>query len=600
MKYFILILGFIITSQTMVNGQDPRLCEQYFRNGEYDKASICFQKVFEKNPSRDYYFDRYIETLLLSEQYKDYEKQIKKRIKKYPQKVQLYVSYGEMFERQFEQEKANKQYRRAISNLPANRTEIIRLSQKFIKLTKYDFALESYKKGSDLLKDKAIFAYELGDLYRQKGDRVPMIENYIVSLKTTPTRLNSLKTIFQRFFGKDDFKELQLQLYQAINDEPDQMVLLEMMSWVFIQKKDYKNAFRQVKAIDKRTKDTGGRVYRLAQMAQRAKDYDAAIKAYEYLVEEKGRTNTYYIDSKKEMLKCKRLRLVDGYDYTKEDLKQLEAEYETFLTEFGKNATSGNIVYELAELEAFYLNDLEKAIGLLDELIETPGVRRHLLAESKLALGDYYLMDGEIWESTLLYSQVDKGYKDDVLGQRARFKNAKLSYFKGDFEWAQTQFSVLKASTSKLIANDALDLSVFILDNLALDTVILPMYLFSQAELLIFQNRFDDAFVKMDSIIQKFPNHSLQDDIYFAKAAIYKKQRKYDLEAQMYQNIIDNFKESIRVDNSLFALAGLYERHLNDKEKAQKLYEQIILDFSNSTFAVEARKRFRELRGDFQ
>ena len=74
-----------------------------------------------------------------------------------------------MFERQFEQEKANKQYRRAISNLPANRTEIIRLSQKFIKLTKYDFALESYKKGSDLLKDKAIFAYELGDLYRQKG-----------------------------------------------------------------------------------------------------------------------------------------------------------------------------------------------------------------------------------------------------------------------------------------------------------------------------------------------------------------------------------------------------------------------------------------------
>ncbi|MGB0862471.1 MAG: tetratricopeptide repeat protein, partial [Saprospiraceae bacterium] len=433
MKYFIVILGLLITTQTVLTAQDPRLCEQYFRNGEYDKASLCFQKIFQKNPTRDYYFDRYVETLMLSEQYNRCEKELKKRIKKYPQKVKLYVDYGAMLERQFKQEKANKQYKRAIDNLPKNRTEIIRLSQKFIKLTKYDLALESYKKGSELLADKKIFAYELGDLYRQKGDRQPMIENYIISLKATPTRLNSLKTIFQRFFGADDFKELQLQLYQAINDTPDEMVLLEMMSWVFIQKKDYKNAFRQVKAIDKRTKDTGGRVYRLAQMAQRAKDYDAAIKAYEYLIEEKGRTNTYYIDSKKEMLKCKRLRLVDGYDYTQEDLKTLEAEYETFLTEFGKNATSGNIVYELAELEAFFLNDLDKAIELMEELIETPGVRRHLLAESKIALGDYYLMDGEIWESTLLYSQVDKAYKDDVLGQKARFKNAKLSYFKGDY-----------------------------------------------------------------------------------------------------------------------------------------------------------------------
>jgi TolA-binding protein len=300
------------------------------------------------------------------------------------------------------------------------------------------------------------------------------------------------------------------------------------------------------------------------------------------------------------MLKCKRLRLVDGYAYTKEDLKQLEGEYETFLKEFGKSAASGSIIFELAELEAFYLNDLDKAIELLDELINMPGVRRHLMAKAKIALGDYYLMDGDIWESTLLYSQVDKAYKDDIQGQMARFKNAKLSYFKGDFEWAQAQFSVLKASTSKLIANDALDLSVFIMDNLALDTVAAPMLSYAQAELLIFQNKFDEAFGQMDAIIKNFPNHSLQDDIYYAKATIYMKQRKHQEAAQMYQNIIENFPESIRTDNSLFALAELYEKHLGDKNKAQKLYETIMFDYSNSTFAVEARKRFRTLRGDFQ
>lgn len=585
---------------TLGQAQDPRLGEQYYRNGEYEKAAVIFEQLYNKNPSRDYYFNRYIEVLLLLENYKDTEKQLKKRIKKYPQKVQLYVKYGELYERQFEEEKANAQYQQAIKNLPKDRSEIIKLAQAYIKLTKYDLALETYKKGSDLMKDNKMFAYELGDLYRRKGDRTEMIENYLLSLEKTPSRLNTLKTVFQRFYTEEDFKELKIQLYEKINDKPDETIYIELLAWVFIQNKDYKNAFRQVRALDKRLNGTGGRVYRLAQTAQRARDYDASIQAYKYIIEDKGRQNTYYVKSQEELLKCKRLRLVEGFTYTQEDLKVLEGEYENFLTEFGRNQNSSKIIFELSELEAFYINDLDKAIELLDELIEMPGVRRHLLAEAKLALGDYYLMTGEIWESTLLYSQVDKEYKDDILGQTARFKNAKLSYFKGDFEWAQTQFSVLKGSTSKLIANDALDLSVFILDNLALDTVLTPMELYSKSELLMFQNRFDEAFIVMDTIISSFPRHTLQDDIYYSKATIYTKQRDYTKAAELYQAVVTEFPESIRVDNSLFALAELYEVHLDDKDKARKLYEQIIFDYSNSTFVVEARKRFRVLNGDFR
>ena len=141
----------------------------------------------------------------------------------------------------------------------------------------------------------------------------------------------------------------------------------------------------------------------------------------------------------------------------------------------------------LAELEALYLNDLDKAIAVLNELIQIIGVNRYILNNAKLDLGDYYLMQGGIWESTLLYSQVDKDLKEAYLGELARFKNARLSYFNGDFEWAQAQFDILKASTSKLISNDAIDLSVFITDNLGLDSIALPMELYARAELLSFQ-----------------------------------------------------------------------------------------------------------------
>ena len=231
-------------------------------------------------------------------------------------------------------------------------------------------------------------------------------------------------------------------------------------------------------------------------------------------------------------------------------------------------------------------------------MIEYPGVNRYIQANGKLALADYYLMKSDVWEATLLYSQVDKAFKEEFLGEQARYKNAKLSYYNGDFEWAQAQFDILKAATSKLISNDAIDLSVFIMDNLNLDTIATPLKMYSQAELLTVQNRFEEAFAKLDSVQQMFPEHSLEDDILYAKAHIYVQKKEYDQAVIMYQEIIDNFKEEIRCDNAIFELAELYENQLGESEKAMPLYESLFMDFDSSTFAIEARKRFRLLRGD--
>ena len=253
---------------------------------------------------------------------------------------------------------------------------------------------------------------------------------------------------------------------------------------------------------------------------------------------------------------------------------------------------------EMAELEALYINDLSKAVGLLDTLIKTPGLERDDRSRAKINLADYYLMLGERWESTLLYSQVDKDSKEEILGQEARFKNAKLAYYNGDFQWAQAQFDVLKASTSKLISNDALDLSVFIMDNLNLDTTADAITLYAGAELLVFQNRFEEAIARLDTLRREFPEHSLQDDIFYLEAQIAQKRNDFVRAAALYQKVADTWPEDIRADNALFALAQLYETRLDAKDKAMTLYEKIFNDYSGSVFAVEARKRFRILRGD--
>ena len=546
----------------------------------------------------DYYFERYVECLISLEEFQESERAIRKQIKKRPEQVQLYVTYGNLYERQNKMKEAEAEYQKAIKQLSADRFIITKLANAFVRLTKYKLAIDVYEKGSDLLKDRQVFAYNLADLYRRQGNNKKMIEYYLNSVAANPSRMASVKTLFQRYLLEEDFLDLQTQLYSRIQEDRDVSIYPELLSWVFIQRKDYKSAFRQVRALDRKNKENGSRVYQLARIAANAKDYNTAIQAFDYIVSDKGITSSYYIPAQQESLACKRKRITEGFDYSLEDLKTLEQEYITFLDEFGRNKTTANIINELADLEAFYLNDLEKAISILNEMINYPGINPATQAEGKLKLADFYLMQGEIWEATLLYSQVDKAFKDDILGHDARFRNARLSYYAGDFQWAQTQFKVLKASTSKLIANDALDLAVFITDNLGLDSTETSLKLYSEADLLVFQNRFGEAFEKLDALLSQFPEHSLQDDVLYMKAQIFKKQKKWDEAIEMYEQIIEAHKDEIRADNALFEMADLQENQLGNSEKAKELYEKIFIDFSNSTFAVEARKRFRRLRGD--
>lgn len=597
MRYIKIILPLLLFP-LFLSAQDSRLAQQYYQSGEFEKASVLYEKLYNDNGKNDFYFGRFIDCLIALEQYDECEKIIKKELKKNPKKIQLYVTYGNLYERQYREDDAQEQYHKAIKKLPADRFSIIKLANAFTTLTKYDLAIATFEEGSSLLKNKQVFSYNLGDLYRRKGDVPKMIDNYLNSLGENPGRLTSMKTLFQRNLTDEGYTELQAQLYERVQDDADATYYAEMLSWLFVQRKDYQAAFRQEKALDRRLRENGARVYNLARVAYNDKDYESAIMAYLYIVEDKGVSSSFYIEAKRELLRCKRNQIVEGYEYTDEDLRQLEAEYEGFLAEFGRNKTTASIVSELADLEAFYLNDHDKAIALLNEMIGYVGIKPKLQAQAKLSLADFYLMKGEIWEATLLYSQVDKAFTEDLLGHEARLRNAKLSYYAGDFQWAQAQFDVLKASTSKLISNDALDLSIFILDNLGLDTVATPLELYSQADLLVFQNRFPAAFAKLDTLLQEFPDHSLDDDVLYTKAGIYKKKRDYEKSAEMLLKIVNDYPEEIRADNALFMLAELHEKQFKDIDQAKEYYEKLFIDYSGSTFAVEARKRFRNLRGD--
>ena len=579
-----------------LQAQDPNLANQYFSDGEFEKAATLYGELLDKDERNEYYLTRYVDCLLSLDQYEQGEKALKKQLKRSPENTNLYVLYGQLFERQNKETEAQAQYRKAIDRLTPDFAAVNRLANNFVARSKFDLAIETYERGAQIMKDASRFAFNLGELYRRKGDSGKMVEYYLNALADNSDKLPTIQTLLARYLAPNEFPELQSQLYTRIqeNESPELVMLL---AWSFVQRRDFKSALRQYKALDARLGENGQRVFDLAKEAAEAKDYDTAIAAYDYIAA-KGTLNPFFFEAKREAMDSRRKKLTEGLVQTPEELRTLEREYESFIVQFGKSKNTADIILQLAELEAYHLANLPKAIGLMEELKVMPGLERNAQARVKINLADCYLMNRDVWESTLLYSQVDKDFKEEPLGQEARFKNARLSYFNGDFQWAQAQFDVLKASTSKLIANDALDLSVFIMDNLNLDTTAAAISLYSGAELLVFQNRFAEAFQKLDTLRREFPEHSLQDDILYLEAQIYEKKHDYPKAAAMYQEVAEKYKDEIRADNALYALAQLYEFKVINLEKAKGLYEKIFTDYSGSVFAVESRKRFRVLRGD--
>lgn len=579
--------------------QDANLAQYYFRQGEFEKAVTLYEKLFSKHPDNNDYYTGYYSTLIGLKNYDEAIKVVRKKQKKNQKELTYYIDIGNAYRAKGDEKSAKTQYDLCLKNLYSDQMMLNKVANAFIAGNNYDYAISTYERGKKIFGDPTMYAFELADIYKRKGDVPNVISSYLDILESNPEEQQSTQNNLQDLITDPKYSaELQKQIYLRLQMNPDNSSFSELLIWYCIQKKDFESAFVQVKALDRRRKEDGSRVFQFAQSAFTEGQYDAAVTAYQYLVDEKGKQSPYYLAAKSGILQALKTKITITNDYTQQDLLKLKSGYDLFISEFGKNAQTISTLRDKANLEARYLHNLDSAIAIMNEVMNINTGDRKLKANCKLELGDYYLMKNEIWDATLLYSQVDKDFKDDPIGEEARFRNAKLSYYAGDFEWAQAQMDVLKGSTQELISNDAISLSVFITDNTGLDTTYAPMKMYARADLLIYQNRNNEALATLDSLSMLFQKSPLEDDILFAKARIYLQQRKFDDAAKMFQQVGDDYSTELLADDAIFQLAELYEHQLNNKEKAMELYKSILLKYPGSVYVIEARKRFRDLRGD--
>ncbi|MFM1931211.1 MAG: hypothetical protein RL226_514 [Bacteroidota bacterium] len=596
----ILFFALLAASFSSVAQSDEELADYYFANGQYEQARLYYEKIWKTNRTNKVY-ENYLNTLIALEDLEEAEQLIKKKLRTSTDVATAHVDLGALYLQFREDDKAKTEFNQALKELQPGRSSAIRLANAFIKLNQFDYALQSYEKGKRISTDGYEFHYELANLQGMMGDFDGMTESFLDLLRTSPNYIQTVQNAFNRNLNflenEGNADMLRQKLLKRVQSYPNDLIYSEMLMWLFNQQKDFGAALVQAKALDKRNNEDGLRVLEIGRMASNNEDYEIAVDAFSYVVA-KGTNTLYYSQARGEMLKSKLTRLKKQIKPSAEECQQLSQEYAATIADLGPNELTVPMMMDLAHIRAFYLNDSDGAMDLLEQALEVPGLYARSEAHVKLELADIQVLEGNVWDASLLYSQVELAFKEDPLGHLAKFKNARISYYTGDFEWAQAQLDVLKASTSKLISNDAIDLSLLITDNYNMDTTTVPMRLFAQADLLAYQNRIPEAEVKLDSILTEWPAHSLKDEILMLRSEMYSKQGRFDDSKKCLEEILELHFKDILADDALFKLAEMNEQVYGDPEKAKELYQKLLVDYPGSLFVIEARKRFRTLRGD--
>jgi tetratricopeptide (TPR) repeat protein len=589
------LLAFFLLGNYHAIAQEDSIAKarQYVEMKKYGEAINIYQKLYNADLGTELH-DEYFDVLLLAKRYKDAEKVLTTPSIDMRARAMEIINHGRIELAQGKEKKAEDFFKEAIALINGDEMLTIRVVNAFNKIGRDDYVIFAYEKARQILGNPYFYSEQLGRLYAKTGDIEKAIITLIQGSSWQQGGVEATKATLLEVLGADA-KKMQLAqkaLIKKINEQPGNPTFPDLLTWLYTQKDDWEGAMLQVQAIDERNREDGQRLMEFGRTARKDRKYNIAIQAFDAVIA-KGKDKPFYSTAQFEKLGIKMEQLENDPKYTSQDVTTLAAEYEAVLNEY-PDFYATDLARDYAMLEAQYNNNPQKGIDILQKVIDRVNTRKDISGMAKLQMGDYLILTGKIWEASLMYSQVDKASREDVLGEEARFRNAKLSYYRGDFGWAQGQLKVLKASTSELIANDALSLSVLITENTP-DSIQDALSRFAYADLLLFQNKDKEATVLLDSIATAFPEHTLQDDILMLHAKIAEKHRNYPDALTYYEKVVNKYGNDVLGDDAIFKSAQIYDKKMNKPEDARRLYEDLIIKYPGSTYVQTARKRLAEL-----
>ena len=571
--------------------QNEQLAQYYFDKGDFEKAKISFEELLKNKPSNSQYFQRTIDCYQQLQQFELAEKAIRERLDKYKQ-GNLLVELGYNFQLQKNEAAAKKQYDEAIDRIKKNPNEVYGISNSFERKVLLEYALKSYQTAT-ALQPNFNFNYQMALLYGQLGNTEMMISTFLDEAYANPQNSILIQNQLARFMveeGDENFNET-LRKALIIRAQKNQDVFWNhYLSWYYVQQKEFGKAFIQEKAVYKRNPDSLSDIVNLAQLAIEEDDTETAKEILGFVLENTKdlelliQANSYLIEMKINTAPEK-------------DFAAINTKLNALLTEYEISSFTLSLQLIQAHFVAFNLRKPEEGKAIIKKALELQ-LNYYEVAQAKMELADILLFEEKFNQALLYYSQIEENLKNDAVAHEASLKAAKTSYFQGDFAWALKQFKELKSASTQLIANDALEYFLLINDNTVADSTQTALKEFAKGDYLLYQNRNQEAIAQFQSILKSFKGQDIEAVTLLRLGKIYEKQGEYNLALAQYQNIIAQHSDGIYIDEALYFSGEIENNKLHQPEKAKPLYEKIIFNHQDSIYFVEARKKYRQLRGD--
>lgn len=575
-----------------------RLAMNYYTKKEYEKAAVIYKELYNQIP-RQYYYTYYLNCLINLKNYKEAEKLIKKQRKTNTAYYRLDVDEAYVLGLMGNEKKSNRIINNLIDNLPANKSLIVQIALALQGKGFFEDALRVYEKARVMQENNYSYDIELATAYQYTGNYEKMFDVYLEHLNSNPDEVQIVKNKMQMIIRRDVDDNLsgilKKKLLEKSQQNPNNLIYSEMLLWHAMQTKDFDMAFRQARAIDMRFDDSEEIMLEVANVALSNNQFDVASKAYGYLKDKKD-GSPFYLDAYTGYFVAEVKQAENKPETTIKQYKNIEKTGDKALEELGINPGTIEIAGYLAHIKAFKMSKFDEAIRLLESAIGTPSVSTEAKAWLKLELADILLYKDKVWDATLLYSQIEADMKNEPIGHEAKYRNAQLYYFIGEYIWAKTKLDILKSATSKLIANDALELSLFIKNMLAEDTLAFTLRLFSKSDLYAYQGNYDSALIWLQKIENDSPGIDSYQYMIYKKAGLMEVVHDYKQADSLYNYLSSYYPESIKADNAIYLQAELNRLQLENSEFALKLYMKLMRDYPESIYAGEARKKYRELR----
>ncbi|MFY0688324.1 MAG: tetratricopeptide repeat protein [Cyclobacteriaceae bacterium] len=598
LKYILTISLIIIGLSGYTQADKVKLANEYYLQGEFEKAESMFKSLSRNNSNIQSIHANYLSLLINDSNWKEAEKYLDRVLKSFPSNISYQVDRLFLYATIPDLKKKEDYQKDLLNRYKDKQYPMSSIGQQLVAKQLLDDAIEFLLAARKVSGSGHTYALELAAVYRLQDEKSDMMDEYINYAMMNPGNVNYIKNVFQTLLTEDgDLDLLERSLFEKSKRSPGNNTYSELLVWTALQRRDFYGAFIQARAIDKRKKTNGSECMKIGRIAMDNSAWEDAVEIYEYIIEEYG-DERYYSRARQLLIQSKEGMVKSTYPVDISKIRELTLDYTMFYREIGPNVLTMEALRNKALLHAFYLDEKDSAISILNGIIRTPRIKPDLISKCKISLGDIYLLIGEPWESTLLYSQVEKANKYSPVGYNAKLKNAKLQYYSGNFQLSKSHLDVLKRATTKEISNDAIGLSLLINNNTVFDTTTEIMQSYANAELMIFQNKFDSANQILEQLYNENPNHTIADETLWLLADLDLKKGNYEQAVSNLDIIISNHSYDVLADDAYFKKAEIFEQYLNDEEQAKILYRDFITNHPGSMFAAEARKRFRQLRGD--